>query len=437
MIEVSGHMPPQRPLHTAPPSFITPSFIVAWFSAVANATLVTEPNTMHPTHQQNSVDSRRSRSRRTQTASTFLTAVHFLCSLQLASSQKFDPYQLNGGLVAAVAGKDYVIIASDTRLTDGGYGINSRRYLNGRIWSASSPSLLMHDGGTSSAEDSTLRRSTPHATISSVSLTGTPARWEADGSLAMTRRSDDIGGKETAVITSSPTYSIPLHSVQQTNLPVMIGSAGCASDCESLKRRVRLELDSLECNFPSGKMGVQSVANLLQQVLYGRRGFPFYSFCVVAGIDRDEQTGDSKCGMGAVYVYDAIGSFERVAVGSAGTGRELLQPILDRMFSGSANRGSIKQNNNVIQDGLARDVMAVPAGRQRTGVAGSLRPPVETTVECTWEEAVNNVARAYQSVAEREISVGDEVVICVVKASGSTEDEDSTTEVFSFQLKKH
>ncbi|EED90058.1 26S proteasome subunit beta type 1-like protein, partial [Thalassiosira pseudonana CCMP1335] len=219
---------------------------------------------------------------------------------------KFDPYQLNGGLVAAVAGKDYVIIASDTRLTDGGYGINSRRNIQ----------------------------------------------------------------------------------LQQTNLPVMIGSAGCASDCESLKRRVRLELDSLECNFPSGKMGVQSVANLLQQVLYGRRGFPFYSFCVVAGIDRDEQTGDSKCGMGAVYVYDAIGSFERVAVGSAGTGRELLQPILDRM-------GSIKQNNNVIQDGLA---------------------------QCTWEEAVNNVARAYQSVAEREISVGDEVVICVVKASGSTED---------------
>ena len=57
-------------------------------------------------------------------------------------AQKFDPYQLNGGLITAVAGKDYVLIASDTRLTDGGYGINSRRYLSGRIWSASSSSSL-------------------------------------------------------------------------------------------------------------------------------------------------------------------------------------------------------------------------------------------------------------------------------------------------------
>ena len=52
------------------------------------------------------------------------------------------------------------------------------------------------------------------------------------------------------------------------------------------------ELDAfLESNFSSSSASnnreVQSVSNLLQQVLYlyGRRGFPCYAFCVVAGMD--------------------------------------------------------------------------------------------------------------------------------------------------------
>lgn len=184
-------------------------------------------------------------------------------------------------------------------------------------------------------------------------------------------------------------------------------------------------------------MGVQSVTNLLQQILYGRRGFPFYSFCVVAGIDQEESY--DECGTGAVYVYDAIGSFERVAVGSAGTGRELLQPILDRLFSGSSNNHNIPNQQKIDyanQDGLKRDVMAAPARKQRMGVAGSLRPPVETTVNCSWEEAVNNIARAYRSVAEREISVGDEVVICVVRLADETNGTPNV-DVMRFPLKKH
>jgi len=233
---------------------------------------------------------------------------------------------------------------------------------------------------------------------------------------------------------------------------------------------MRLELDALTMtnnnnNNSNSKLGVASVANLLQQILYSRRGFPFYSFCVVAGLHppqeltlRDDNSGDDsgkKRMEGAVYVYDAIGSYERVAVGSAGTGRELLQPILDQLFSDSTTTIiskdddpsiTINNNDNHSNNGKSGDIMAIPPMKQRVGVAGSLRPPVQTVVGCSVEDAVKNVARAYQSVAEREISVGDEVVICVVKSSvvaasssvaGGRRSEGAVLKVYRYPLKKH
>ena len=387
---------------------------------------------------------------------TAVVTILFILQTTIVSAQKFDPYQLNGGLVAAVAGKNYVLIASDTRLTDGGYGINSRQYLSGRIWSASSSSSLSlfrstpppisEDGGNNEVSSTQSKTSTVQN-----SLKRFPAHWSSDGSLVMPSSSSidyDITTNNIPKIdiADSAMISSNIHSTTQTNcnLPIMIGSAGCASDCESLKRRIRLELDALEYTTSnSSGLSVSSVANLLQQVLYSRRGFPFYSFCVVAGIDYQQQqqqgSGSTTTGCGAVYVYDAIGSYERVAVASSGTGRELMQPILDRLFS-SSNALQTKQKISSHNTNIHKDVMAIPAGKQRMGVAGSLHPPVQTTVNCSWEEAVRNVVRAYQSVAEREISVGDEIVICVVNTSSSKEkktgDNDEVA-VFRYPLKKH
>jgi len=386
---------------------------------------------------------------------TAVVIILFILQTTIISAQKFDPYQLNGGLVAAVAGKNYVLIASDTRLTDGGYGINSRRYLSGRIWSASSSSSLSTFRSTPSAREGTRNGdvSTKTSTIQN-SLKKFPAQWSSDGSLVMP--------SSTSIDYNISTNNIPKfadqiedtidsprqHSTTQTNhhhnynLPIMIGSAGCASDCESLKRQIRLEMDSLEYTTSNNSgLSVSSVANLLQQVLYSRRSFPFYSFCVVAGIDYQQQHQGSgtTTGCGAVYVYDAIGSYERVAVASSGTGRELMQPILDRLFS-SSNAFQTNQKITSHNTNVQKDIMAIPASKQRVGVAGSLHPPVQTTVNCSGEEAVRNVVRAYQSVAEREISVGDEIVICVVNTSSSQEKTDDTGDevaVFRYPLKKH
>jgi len=393
---------------------------------------------------------------------TAVVTTLFILKTTISAGQKFDPYQLNGGLVAAVAGKNYILIASDTRLTDGGYGINSRQYLSGRIWSASSssslstfrstPPSISEDRGNNEVSSTQSKTSTIQN-----SLKRFPAQWSSDGSLVMPSSNSidyDITTNNMPNINQIEDTTDSLlqqHSTTQTNhhnynLPIMIGSAGCASDCESLKRRIRLELDALEYTTSnSSGLSVSSVANLLQQVLYSRRSFPFYSFCVVAGIDYQQQqqhkqgSGSTSTGCGAVYVYDAIGSYERVAVASSGTGRELMQPILDRLFS-SSNAFQTNQKITSHNTNVQKDIMAIPAGKQRVGVAGSLHPPVQTTVNCSWEESVRNVVRAYQSVAEREISVGDEIVICVVNTSSSKEKIDGDNDevaVFRYPLKKH
>ena len=103
-----------------------------------------------------------------------------------------------------------------------------------------------------------------------------------------------------------------------------------------------------------------------------------------------------------VCTYDAIGSFERVAVASQGTGRSLMQPILDRSFSCSDR----------------------------------------FTVETNKEESIRKLVEAYRSVAEREIGVGDEVTIVVLER-GQEEGrnamitESISTDVRTFPLKQH
>ena len=161
-----------------------------------------------------------------------------------------------------------------------------------------------------------------------------------------------------------------------------------------------------------------------------------------------------------MYVYDAIGLYERVAICCAGTGQELLQPILDRALSPVSPR--LPQSDVIVAGGggdggggTTTTTMAdLWVSMQQSGVAGGLLSPVRTIVDCTWADARDKVAQACASVSEQEILVGDKLIICIVRKS-SWDDEkmeigadkcankcdDSSggtvTEVFNYPLKKH
>jgi 20S proteasome subunit beta 6 len=316
-----------------------------------------------------------------------------------------------GGLVSAIAGKGYVIFASDTRLSRG-YEILSRNHLSSRIWR--------------------VQRSNTAALLPSTNMT------------TVTK----VDNAEESLILGSSGRFISKQTVTNVYDGAYVVSAGCSADCEALKRRMQMDVRALtdwnSGTYCYGKptdestyLSTTGVATALGHTLYSRRGFPYYSFCIVAGMEpatkvyhantvpeNNQPSGSSSSrdnSIGVVHVYDAIGSHERVAVAAAGNGREMLQPILDRYFSVSNLREaeldpthqSQKQRQSLTGSTSKKDGNAIDAKDQRVGL--SLHPPVQTCVQCSCEEAVALLVRAYRAVSEREITVGDEVIVYIVQ----------------------
>jgi 20S proteasome subunit beta 6 len=272
-----------------------------------------------------------------------LWSVTLLLLMQM-SDASFDPYQDNGGLVSAIAGRNFAIIATDTRMIGvGGYLLDSRNHLSNRLWS-------VEDDTTMIDIENILRLDTTNA---------------------IRRR------------TISPIYSKHIVSAISP-APIMVGSSGCSTDCSQLQRVVRADIRASSYFGQMSRRDPDQVANVVSQTLYSRRGFlPYYVFCVVCGLDNSSNQNGGYCGFGGgggggkVYVYDAIGSYEQVAVAVAGTGRELLQPILDNFFDCSTSEDKV--------------------------------------VEGSAEHAIACLCQAYRSVSEREIGVGDNLVIHVTE----------------------
>ena len=301
----------------------------------------------------------------------------------------FDPYQLNGGLVSAVAGRNYVVLAADSRMIGpGGYDILERNHVSSRLWEATDATMAAED-----TQDGDLP-------------------FKGDGSLAIPA-SDAITSQSEAALTMASKRVSRLSG----STPVLIGSAGCNADCEMLKRTVRAELRKAHY-FGESQLRAAQVAILLSQILYSRRSFPYYSFCIVAGLDKDPVNGDSDGGH--VYVYDAIGSFEQVAVATTGTGRELLQPILDRKFRARTVDSDDDTGNRI------------GSISERMQLFGKIPA---TQVDCSREVAVSILLDGYRAVSEREIGVGDQVAFCVL--TSNEKDARWECQVWTAPLKKH
>jgi 20S proteasome alpha/beta subunit len=340
------------------------------------------------------------------------------CIVGIVASPDFDPYIMNGGLIAAVAGRDYIVLATDTRLIGpSGYDILDRYHIGTRLWSATSIVPNGDGGGIDTTTDGTSTGSLSPQDRSNeerkdVSHVNNGNLLAPDGSLNI-QLYDELhhtslqgkGGTTKLSQTEKTTSSTVrlLRDIVHSNIsPTIIGSVGCQVDCDQLKRTVRADVRtavyfgeiastmSTRSGITDVEISIDSIVVLLSQILYSRRGFPYGCYCLLGGLSFEYG--------GQVYGYDAIGSYEQLAVCCTGTGFELLQPILDRQFTSYIGSGGDNRKNTASSDGS--HPMMQP------------RRPTPTQVACpTVEEAINVIIDAYRSVSEREIGVGDHVVL--------------------------
>jgi 20S proteasome subunit beta 6 len=243
---------------------------------------------------------------------TSLSFLLILCRLWTSQGAKFDPYVDNGGTVVGITGKNYAIIATDTRLSES-YVIRSRN----------------------------------------------------------------------------------ITKIFEVSKGVYLAASGCLSDTIALSKVMQSEMKLYEWQ-NEREPTVSVLAHCLANVLYSRRNFPYFSVCAVAGLD--------EFGNGALYRYDALGSFERVRAVCAGKGERLIQPILDEIT------GMEEDDTLFLFPGQPiSSMLPVEEGRRKGLMKGK---------DLNVEEACEIIVTAFKAAAEREISIGDGIDLCIIRGGG-------------------
>mmetsp|Transcript_950 Transcript_950/g.2030 ORF Transcript_950/g.2030 Transcript_950/m.2030 type:complete len:178 (+) Transcript_950:147-680(+) len=157
--------------------------------------------------------------------------------------------------------------------------------------------------------------------------------------------------------------------ILQVNDKCMIASAGFDGDRSQLHKVLNFRSVNYE-HFHKKPMSCPAMAQMLGNTLYYKRFFPYYTFNLCAGLDDQ--------GRGCVYTYDAIGSHERVGYSCQGSGKDLVQPVLDNQLK-------------------APSILELP--------------PKTAITSLSKEEALETVKIAFSAASERDIYTGDAVEI--------------------------
>jgi len=151
----------------------------------------------------------------------------------------------------------------------------------------------------------------------------------------------------------------------------VIASCGMNADATTL-HKVLLARIKMYADKHRREMSITAIAQMLSTILYQKRFFPYYTFNILAGVDNE--------GKGAVYHYDAIGSFERVPYTTDGSGKSLAMSILDNQI--------LKQHQ------------------------------IGESAPLTKEQTIELLKDSLTSVGERDINTGDSAEVFVIDAVG-------------------
>ncbi|KAH8740414.1 proteasome subunit beta type 1 [Cryptosporidium ryanae] len=170
-----------------------------------------------------------------------------------------------------------------------------------------------------------------------------------------------IAGNDFAVVVAdtrlSKLYRIASRSVSKvyelTNTCVLACS-GMYADITALRRMLTAKIKLFE--FEHNKTpSINAIAQLLSCVLYSKRFFPYYSFCLLAGLNEE--------GKGTVYRYDAVGSFDEYSYGALGSAGSIISPILDNQLLSNNKTSFVQVTDKIEIINIAKDSIASASER--------------------------------------------------------------------------
>lgn len=198
-----------------------------------------------------------------------------------------------------------------------------------------------------------------------------------------------IAGPDFVVVGGDTRLSNGGYSIQSRNVPKLFGitdrcclaTSGMQADAATLRKVLNYHTTMYKHTHQKD-ISTPAVSQMLSNTLYHKRFFPYYTFNLVCGVDAK--------GVGKVYGYDAIGSFEEIPYGCVGSSMHLITSLLDNQV------GFKTQPTN-------RKVLSL-------------------------EETVSLMKDALTCAGERDIYTGDEADIWIITAAG--------TQKTKFALKK-
>lgn len=202
--------------------------------------------------------------------------------------------------------------------------------------------------------------------------------YDNNGGTVMAVAGEDyvICAADTRMSTGYSIMTRQYTKVDEMSPKTLMASAGFMADAATLKKLLKGRCDQYQ--FANNKpIGCVAFAQMLSNTLYMRRFFPYYAFNIVAGLDAE--------GKGAVFTYDAVGSYERTNYSCQGSGQQLIMPVLDN---------------------------------QLKTVSPLVLPAVSSATPLSEEEAIDLIKDCFATAGERDIYTGDAVELFVMNKDG-------------------
>lgn len=158
-----------------------------------------------------------------------------------------------------------------------------------------------------------------------------PYEFNAGTSLAISLPNSIILASDTRHSSGMCINSRKSSKIYQLNNFFLI-TTGFHADGYDVYNKLKYTMVDYESNHKR-YMKIQSLAHLLHNLLYSKRFFPYYSYCILAGFDDEKPF---------VYTYDCVGSYDKTMVRVDGSGACMIQPLFDSKISGKNNELKIK-----------------------------------------------------------------------------------------------